>query len=125
MKEVAPNLSALCQEGVCFTRCYCSSFRTDRGIVSALSGYPGQPTTSIMRYTRKLQSLPGLPKSLKAAGYQTQVLYGGDMSFFNMADYFISAGHDRLVSQDDFPAGERTAKWGVPDHAAFARSRKA
>lgn len=119
MKEVAPNLSALCQEGVCFTRCYCSSFRTDRGIVSALSGYPGQPTTSIMRYTRKLQSLPGLPKSLKAAGYQTQVLYGGDMSFFNMADYFLSAGHDRLVSQDDFPASERTAKWGVPDHTAF------
>lgn len=119
MKEVAPCLSRLCREGVCFTHCYGSSFRTDRGIVSALSGYPGQPTTSIMRYSHKLRSLPGLPKSLKAEGYQTQVLYAGDMTFFNMADYFISAGHDRLVSQDDFPAGERTAKWGVPDHAAF------
>lgn len=119
MKEVAPNLSRLCKEGVNFAHCYCSSFRTDRGIVSALSGYPGQPTTSIMRYSHKLRSLPGLPKSLKKAGYQTQVLYAGDMTFFNMADYFISAGHDRLVSQDEFPAEQRTAKWGVPDHVAF------
>ena len=35
-----------------------------------------------------------------------------------MSDYFIAAGHDKLVSQDNFPASERTTKWGVPDHTA-------
>lgn len=119
MKNVAPRLSKITEESICFTQCYCSSFRTDRGIVAALSGYLAQPTTSIMKYSHKIQSLPGLPKTLKAHGYDTQVLYASDMTFFNMSDYFISAGHDKLVSQDDFPASQRTCKWGVPDHLAF------
>lgn len=119
MKEVAPNISRISAEGINFSQCYCSSFRTDRGIVATLSGYPAQPTTSIMRYSHKIQALPGLPKNLKHYGYETQVLYASDMTFFNMSDYFISCGHDKLISQDDFPASERTAKWGVPDHKAF------
>lgn len=119
LKEVGPNISRISKESVNFTQCYCSSFRTDRGIVAALSGYLGQPTTSIMRYSHKIQSLPGLPKALKKYGYKTEVLYASDMTFFNMSDYFISAGHDKLISQNDFPRSLRTAKWGVPDHEAF------
>ncbi len=119
LKEVGPNISRISQESVNFTHCYCSSFRTDRGIVAALSGYLAQPTTSIMRYSHKIQSLPGLPKTLKEYGYKTEVLYASDMTFFNMSDYFISAGHDKLISQNDFPRSMRTAKWGVPDHEAF------
>lgn len=118
-KGISPALSRLADESVCFTNCYCSSIRTDRGIVAALSGYPAQPTTSIMRYTQKMHTLPGLPKSLKRAGYDTQVLYAGDMSFFNMSDYFVSAGHDRLISEADFPLSARSGKWGVPDGVAF------
>lgn len=116
MREVGPNMSAICDSSVCFTRCYCSSFRTDRGIVSAISGYPGQPTTSVMRYTHKVSSLPGLPKSLKRAGYVTQAMYGGDASFFNMSDWMLASGHDRIVSVTDFPSSSRITEWGVPDH---------
>lgn len=119
MPEVGKNVSRLSQEGVNFSHCYGSSFRTDRGIVAAVSGYLAQPTTSIMRYTRKISSLPGLPKTLKKYGYETQVLYPSDMTFFNMSDYFICAGHDKLISQDQFTAEERCTKWGVPDHIAF------
>ncbi len=119
MKEVAPNISRISQEGVLFTNCHCNSFRTDRGIVSAISGYLAQPTTSIMRYTHKVQSLPGLPKTLKKYGYSTQALYGGDVTFFNMSDYLIASGHDKLVSQTDFPQADRSTKWGVPDHKTF------
>lgn len=119
MKEVAPNMSRLLRESINFSRCDCSSFRTDRGIVCVLSGYPGQPTSSIMRYSHKIQALPGLPKTLREHGYDTQVLYASDMTFFNMSDYFIAVGHDKLVSQDDFPSSDRTTKWGVPDHKAF------
>lgn len=119
VKEVGLNISRLLSEAICFTNCYCGSFRTDRGIVCSISGYLGQPTTSIMRYAHKIKNLPGLPKTLKQYGYQTQALYGGDISFFNMSEYFITSGHDRLVSQDDFPATDRSTKWGVPDHVAF------
>ncbi len=118
MDDVAPYMSRIVNESISFTNCYCSSFRTDRGIVSVISGYLGQPTTSIMRYTHKVNSLPGLPKTLKAYGYTTQVLYASDITFFGMSEYFLVTGHDRLVSQDDFPSSQRTTSWGVPDHLA-------
>ncbi|MCM1311633.1 MAG: sulfatase-like hydrolase/transferase [Bacteroides sp.] len=116
MPEVAPGMSQLMDEGICFTQCYCSSFRTDRGLPAAISGYIAQPTTSVIKMTRKLHSLPGLPKTLKAYGYDTSVLYGGDITFFAMSDFFLATGHDKLISQDDFPAKEATQNWGVPDH---------
>lgn len=120
MDSVAPYMSRLVDESIAFTNCYCSSFRTDRGIVSVISGYLGQPTTSIMRYTHKVNTLPGLPKTLKTAGYDTQILYASDITFFGMSEYFFATGHDKLISQDDFPARQRSTKWGVPDHEAAA-----
>jgi len=119
MDGVAPNMDRLSKEGILFTNCYCSSFRTDRAIVAVLSGYLGQPTTSIMRYPHKVGSLPGLPKTLKHYGYETMALYAGDMTFFNMADYLVASGHDRLVSKNDFKSKERISAWGVPDGIAF------
>lgn len=120
MDYVAPYMSQLVDESIAFTNCYCSSFRTDRGIVSVISGYLGQPTTSIMRYTHKVNTLPGLPKTLKKVGYDTQILYASDITFFGMSEYFLATGHDKLISQDNFPAKQRSTKWGVPDHEAVA-----
>lgn len=116
MPETAPGMSRLMDEGICFTHCYCSSFRTDRGLPAVISGYIAQPTTSVIKMTRKLHTMPGLPKTLKAYGYETSALYGGDITFFAMSDFFLATGHDTLISQDDFPAKEATQSWGVPDH---------
>ena len=60
--DITPNLNRLSQEGVLFTQCYASSFRTDRGLVAALSGYPGQPTTSIMKIPAKSRTLPSIAR---------------------------------------------------------------
>ena len=119
MKDVGVNFNRISEKGILFRNCICNSFRTDRGIVSVLSGYLAQPTTSIMRFSNKIKSLPGIAKSLKEYGYETQGVYGGDITFFNMSDYLISAGHDKLISQDNFPLSERTAKWGVHDEKTF------
>lgn len=73
---VMPNLEKIASEGILFTNFYANSFRTDRGLTSILSGYPAQPTASIMKYPAKSQSLPGISKSLRKAGYDTQFLYG-------------------------------------------------
>ena len=116
---VGVNINRILDESVVFDSCYCGSFRTDRGIVCAVSGYLGQPTTSIMRFAHKIRHLPGLAARLRENGYITQALYSGDITFFNMSEYFLTAGHDRLVSQDDFPLEQRTTKWGVPDHVAM------
>lgn len=117
--DVAPNLEHLSKEGVFFTNCYCSSFRTDRAIVAAISGYLGQPTTSIISYPNKVASLPSIPRVLRQNGYDTQAVYAGDVSYFNMANYFYASGHNKVISEDSFSIDKRLQSWGVPDGIVF------
>lgn len=119
--DVAVQLDSLAQEGVLFTNFYANSFRTDRGLVAILSGYPAQPTTSIMKYPRKTQSIPAIAGSLKRVGYRTSYYYGGDADFTNMRSYLMSSGFEKIVSDQDFPVSERLSKWGVHDHLVFRR----
>lgn len=119
---VAVNMDQFAKEGVLFTNFFANSFRTDRGLTAILSGYPAQPTTSIMKYPKKTQSLPSIPKSLKKAGYDLQYYYGGDADFTNMRSYLVSTGIDNIVSENDFSLSERVSKWGVHDHVLFNRA---
>lgn len=63
--NVAVNMDKFAKEGILFSNFYGSSFRTDRGLASIISGYPGQPSTSIMKYPEKTDKLPSIPRSLK------------------------------------------------------------
>lgn len=119
--NIAVHLDSLSKEGVLFTNFYANSFRTDRGLVAILSGYPAQPTTSIMKYPRKTQSIPAIAGSLRKAGYGTKYYYGGDADFTNMRSYLISSGIEDIISDQDFPVSERLSKWGVHDHLVFRR----
>ena len=119
--DIAIHLDSLCKEGILFTNFYANSFRTDRGLVAILSGYPAQPTTSIMKYPRKSQSLPSIAKSLSEVGYRTKYYYGGDADFTNMRSYLMSSGFEDIISDQDFPISERLSKWGVHDHLVFER----
>ena len=118
--SVMPHLQELKQEGINFSQCYGNSWRTDRGTVCTLSGYPSFPTISVMKMPEKSRSLPSIARTLKAQGYETNYLYGGDINFTNMRSYLISTGWERLISMDDFSAAERSsAKWGVRDDITF------
>ena len=120
--DVAPCLDSLATDGVLFTHLYANSFRTDRGLVSILSGYPAQPSTSIMKYPRKTQSLPAIAGVLKdEADYRTCYYYGGDADFTNMRSYLMSSGFEDIVCDRDFPVSQRLSKWGVHDHLVFHR----
>ena len=117
---VMPHFSRLAHEGVLFTNCWAGSFRTDRGLVCILSGYPGQPTTSVILHTAKLPHLPALPRRLRdEAGYRTMALHGGELNIFHKSDYYWASGHDRLVEQKDFPADAPATRWGIHDHYMF------
>lgn len=119
--DVAVQLDSLAREGILFTNFFANSFRTDRGLVSILSGYPAQPTTSIMKYPRKTQNLPAIAGSLRNAGYSTKYYYGGDADFTNMRSYLMSSGFEDIISDQDFPVSERLSKWGAHDHLVFNR----
>ncbi len=119
-----PNLLALSREGVAFDRCYANSFRTDRGVVCALSGYESFPTVSVMKVPSKSCSLPSLARSLKEeAGYSATFIYGGDANFTNMRSYLLSTGYENIIAQEDFSDRERgSSKWGVTDSIVFSRT---
>lgn len=121
-KDVAVCLDSIAQQSILFTRFYANSFRTDRGMVSILSGYPAQPTTSIMRYPRKTRQLPSIARNLvKYKNYKTTYYYGGDADFCNMRSYLVSQGYQHIISDANFPIEDKLSKWGVPDHIVAAR----
>lgn len=122
--NVAVNMDKYGKEGVLFTNFYANSFRTDRGLAALISGYPGQPSTSIMKYPDKTENLPSIPRTLKNAGYDLQYYYGGDADFTNMRSYLISSGIEKIISDKDFPLSERTGKWGAQDEVLFRRFLK-
>ena len=122
MEGVTPNFNSLAKEGVLFTNCYANSFRTDRGLICALSGYPSFPKTSVMKAATKSQKLPSLASSLASAGYSNTFIYGGDINFTNMRGYLYSTGYSTIVADNDFTSVERrTHQWGAGDDITFNR----
>jgi len=118
--SITPNLNRLAREGVLFSQCYANSFRTDRGTVCTLSGYPAYPDVSVMKIPALCQGLPSIAGSLKRAGYTTSFLYGGDINFTNTNGYLLATGYERTVGDTDFPSSvRRTHAWGVTDAITF------
>lgn len=117
---ITPNLNRLSKEGITFTNMYANSFRTDRGLVAVLNGYLAQPTTSIMKYPAKSQTLPSIAKSLGEQGYVADMLYGGDINFTNMQSYFYGSGYSKITADRDFPLSSRLSKWGANDDITFS-----
>lgn len=52
-EPVMPNMQRFKREGVWFENFFANSFRTDRGQVAVLCGFPAQTTMSIMKLPRK------------------------------------------------------------------------
>lgn len=120
-QPITPQLDSIASQSILFTNIYASGIRTDRGIPAILSGYPAQPNTSIMKYVDKTDKLPSIARSLKNAGWETSYYYGGDANFTNMHAYLVSSGFSNIISDKDFPIGDRLSKWGAHDHLVFER----
>lgn len=121
-ENIAVGLDSIAQDGAMWTNFYANSFRTDRALPAIISGFPSQPTVSLMKYTEKIEKIPTLASELKRqAGYETTYYYGGDANFTNMLTYLVSGGYDHIVSDKDFKMSERMSKWGVHDHTLFKR----
>ena len=124
VKGITPNLDRYSREGMYFTRFYANSFRTDRAIVSILSGLPAQPTMSVMDIPHKSTALPSIASAMGKAGYNSTFYYGGDTNYSNMKSYFMGTGFQNVVSDKDFPKNLHTGKWGVADGPVYERILK-
>lgn len=119
-EEITPNLNQFLTEGVSFSECYANSWRTDKGMVSILSGYPSFPVTSVMKIPEKSRKMPSIAHSLHKVGYKNTFYYGGDINFTNMRSYVMGSGYDLLRWKADYSLKDQsTCKWGVKDEIMF------
>ncbi|MEG0788956.1 MAG: LTA synthase family protein [Alistipes sp.] len=114
-EAVMPQMQRLKNEGIWFENFFANSFRTDRGEVAILNGFPAQTRISIMKLPAKNRHLPSLAHSLGRAGYTADFVYGGDLNFTNQASYMFATGWQQLTWQKDLSFDVEQAKWGWPD----------
>ena len=120
-KGVAPELCQWMTRGVNFTNAWATSFRTDRGTVSALSGYVSYPTTSLMMKDSCLPLLPSLAKTLKGYGYTADYMYSGNSNHMNKRKYMEAVGFRMWDIEDIDVAPKERDVWGANDSIAMNR----
>ena len=114
-EPVMPYMQRLKGEGIWFENFFANSFRTDRGEVAIMSGFPAQTRMSIMKLPAKSRNLPSIARSLAGEGYATSFAYGGDLNFTNQSSYMYATGWQELIWQKDLRFDAPAADWGYDD----------
>ena len=105
-----------------FDQLYASGTRSARGIEAVVTGFLPTRTSSVIKLEGAQRNFFTLASALKAQGYRTEFIYGGDASFDNMRRFFLNNGFDRVIDQHDFAATAAfTTTWGVSDEDLYAR----
>ncbi len=120
--DLAPNFSALSQEGWFFTRAYATGTRSIRGIEAVISGFPPTPVEAVVKQDKAQSNFFTLPALLTKHGYQTSFIYGGESHFDNMKNFFLSNGISQVIEQKDYSNPSFVSSWGVSDEDLFAKA---
>lgn len=114
-QRVAQHLHRRRSEGVWFENIIASSYRTDRGVLALLSGFPAQPKESLMKRVQKSSRLASIASALYGKGYATNFLHGGDSAFTDMASYLYATGFEQVFDLKYFSIDAPQSKWGYAD----------
>lgn len=142
--DVAPGMSRLIPEGIFWENYYSNSFRTDRGTVSAFSGWLSYTDLGLMKQTEFHSSLPSLARSLGREGYETSYIYGGAMTNMGKRQFLEDVEFKNLYDDtalqtlsQPLPCRERSidppcakgsrgrsegGTWGMPDSVVLQKA---
>ncbi|MBR6140232.1 MAG: LTA synthase family protein [Bacteroidaceae bacterium] len=120
LPDVAPGWSRLIPEGIFWENYYSNSFRTDRGTVSAFSGWLSYTDVGLMKQTKFHSALPSLARSLEKEGYETGYVYGGTMSNMGKRQYLEDMDYQHLYDISAFTSG--AGSWGINDSTALQKA---
>lgn len=120
-KGITDGFNAHTREGLLFTNVYASGDRTDKGLVAVLSGYPSQPTSSIISQPEKIEHLPVITRPFLEHQYTTAFYYGGESEFSNMRAYLYHSGFEKVIDKNSFEKKDMNSKWGAHDGVVFNR----
>ena len=101
--------------GVYSQNFYATGDRTDKGLASIFSGWPGHPWQGILHDPDRFKKLPHLMGEFAQMGYQTGFQYGGDMNFANIRAYMIGGGTRNLKDKNQLKDDVQMGNWGVHD----------
>ncbi len=121
---VTPELEKLKQQGLWFEQLYATGTRSVRGIEAVVAGFPPTPAQSTVKLSNSQQHFTTLASILKAQGYQTQFIYGGEAHFDNMRSFFTGNGIDQIVDQSQMKKAVFTGSWGASDEDVFATAHQ-
>ena len=121
LPDVAPGWSRLIPEGIFWQNYYSNSFRTDRGTVSAFSGWLSYTDVGLMKQTEFHSVLPSLARSLEREGYETGYIYGGAMTNMGKRQYLEDMDFRHLYDDTAFTNNQATS-WGIPDSTACQKA---
>ena len=118
---ITPTFDSLARKGILFTNCYASGYRSDQGIVAIFSGFPAQPTTSIIKQPSKIPGLYSIKEEFKKHNYHTSFHFGGQLTYGNIKAYLYQKEFDKIYEQSDFPTSFPTGRLGVHDEFLFQK----
>ncbi len=118
-KNCTPTIDSLKNIGLSFNHFYANGDRTYKGLPALLSGFPTQPSGSIMSNPDNTIWMPSMANSLNKMNYSSHFYYGGESGFANIKTYLLNTGYQKVIDIHDFPKSYRGLKWGVSDHYMF------
>lgn len=121
---LTPELEKLSTQGLWFTNLFATGTRSIRGIEAVIAGFPPTPARSVVKLGLSQQNFFTLGRLLKAKGYGTEFIYGGDSQFDNMRGFLLSNGFDRVIDEKHFKDWIFRGSWGVSDEDIFARTHQ-
>jgi phosphoglycerol transferase MdoB-like AlkP superfamily enzyme len=103
-----------------FDQLYASGTRSARGLEAVVTGFLPTRASSVLKLEGAQRDFFTLASALKAQGYRTEFVYGGDSSFDNMRRFFLGNGFDRVIDWSDMPEAKFRTTWGVADEDLYA-----
>jgi phosphoglycerol transferase MdoB-like AlkP superfamily enzyme len=120
--DCMPFIDSLARNGYACKQMFASGDRTDKGLLSILSGWPGQTWQNMINHPSKFNKLPALASQFSnLRGYQTSFYYGGNLDFANMKVYLKNNGFENLKGEESISkfTKQTKGKWGYSDEILF------
>lgn len=113
--DFAPFVDSLSRQGIRFSKLYPAGYVSDQGIPAVLSGYPSVSRISVINQSSKSAKLPCINQDLKAYGYQSGFVFGGDLNYGNIKSYVFNKEFGVVKEEKDFDSNLDRGKLGIQD----------
>jgi len=124
-EHLTPNLDALIDQSLFFSKFYATGTRTTRGLEAVTLSIPPTPGRSIVKRIGRESGQWSLGNVLNSKGYQSTFVYGGRSYFDNMGAFFSGNGY-QIVDQSTVPDSEIgfSNAWGMSDSDLYRQAIK-